>query len=391
MKKLLVMVIALLCAVSVLGAPAFSEVKASILRYEPTPASQGSTLDVWVQLSNPGTKAERGEVKFNAEYPFSLPGGQPERVDVGTIAATEDKVVKFTVFVDPNAPNGERSIKFLYKFGVTQDWIQLESPITIQSQDAGIVIESFKVLPIVPGQPAEVTMSLRNDGRIGVKNVDVRLDLSAETFSTIGTGAKKRIAHIPGGESETVTFMLQSDTSTDVKVHQIPVVLEFEDDRGNRYNDSSKISVMVNAKPELSMAIDGVDFADKRAAGTVSLKVINKGIVDVKYVTVRLAETDEYDVLSPSNEAYVGNLDNDDFETVDFIIKPGVDSPKLRVILEFKNPYNEPIAQEYVLPLRIITDADLGKGGFPFGTIIVLLLLGVGAWWYWKKRKSKKR
>ena len=67
MKKLILLL--LLCATSVYAVP---EISASILKYEPTPAEQGRTIDVWVQLSNAGTKAEKVVLKFEPEYPFSL-------------------------------------------------------------------------------------------------------------------------------------------------------------------------------------------------------------------------------------------------------------------------------------------------------------------------------
>src|SRR3989344_3148016 len=110
-----------------------AEVKASILRYNPTPAEQGNTVDVWIQLSNAGTKADQVSIKFVPEYPFSLPQGQSEDIDAGSVAATENKVIKFTLFVDSNAPNGDSKIKFSYKYSSVNDWIQLEAPISLET------------------------------------------------------------------------------------------------------------------------------------------------------------------------------------------------------------------------------------------------------------------
>jgi hypothetical protein len=110
----------------------------------------------------------------------------------------------------------------------------------------------------------------------------------------------------------------------------------------------------------------------------------------MKYVTVRLVETPDYDVLSSSNEAYVGNLDSDDFETVDFIIKPTAAEPRLQIQLEFKDPYNVDFKETYDLPLRIITQKELGNGGFPWG-ILLVVLAAIGGIVYWRIRRKKKR
>jgi len=392
MKKVIIALMLTLALAVVVQAAGGPMISASILRYEPTPAEQGNTVDVWVQLSNIGEKGDKVVVKFVPDYPFSLPPNAKGEVDVGTIAATESKVVKFTVFVDPNAPNGEQKITFLYKYTYDQ-WLEFEAPITVQTQNAVLVIDKVVVSPsqILPGQNAVVELTLRNMGRISVKNVDVGFDLTDSPFNTVGTGVKKRIDSIPFGESKTVEFTLASDPSTDVKLYTVPVNLNYQDEKNKAYNDTGKIGVRVNAEPEISLLVDKTDFASKTSAGTVGLKIVNKGVVDMKYVNIRLIQTPEYEVLSTSNEQYVGNLDSDDYETVDFIIKPLVASPRLSVQLEFKDPYNVDFKQDYNLPLRIVTQKDLGKGGFPWVTVIVVLLLvGGGVYWYLKRKKKHK-
>ncbi len=388
----LMLALALMIAASGVSAAGGAMVTASILRYEPTPAEQGNTVDVWVQLSNAGTKADMVAVKFLPEYPYSLAPGVQGEVDIGTISATENKVVKFTLFIDPNAPNGDRNVKFLYKHGTVDTWAQLEAPITIQTQNAGLMIDSYVIepSPVVPGQIFNVTLKFRNAGKIAVKNLDVSFDLPEGTFSTIGTGAKKRVDYIAAEETETVGFQMASDTSTAVKVYNVPVTLSYQDERNKQYTDTAKISIVVNAKPEISMSVDSTKFSSKTSPGTVSVKIVNKGVVNMKYVSIKLIETPDYEVLSSSNEAYVGNLDSDDFETVDFTIKPKVSEPRLQLQMEFKDPYNMAYQESYNLPLRIITAADLGNGGFPWGTIIIVLAV-VGGIIYWRVRKKKKR
>jgi len=394
MKKLIVMMLVLALCVGNVYALGGAMVAASVLKYEPAPAEQGNTVDVWVQLSNAGTQADQVAIKFLPAYPFSLPQGMSDTIDVGTIPATEDKLVKFTLFIDGNAPNGEKNMTFLYKYGTRNEWTKFDAPLSLQTQNAVLVIDDYQVNPaqVIPGQPVDVTLKLRNAGRIAIKNLDVGIDLADGSFSTIGSGAKKRVDRIDAGETETVTFKLASDTSTAVKVYSIPVSLYYQDERNKQFTDTAKFSLVVNAVPEMSMTIDSTKFDSKTKPGTVSLKVVNKGVVNLKYVTVRLVQTPEYDVLSSTNEQYVGNLDSDDFESVDFTIKPLKENPRLQVQVDFKDPYNVDFHQSYDLPLRIITAADLGTGGFPTGTVIVaLLIIGGGAYWWFKRKKKAKR
>lgn len=368
-----------------------AEIKASILRYEPAPAEQGNTVDVWVQLSNAGTKADRVAVKFAPEYPFSLTEGQDAEIDVDSISATENKVVKFTIFVDPTAPNGDKKIKFLYKYGISDQWTSLESPITIETQNAALVVDDYSVKPetVVPGQTATIELKLKNEGKIAVKNVDVGIDLGDGKFSTIGSGAKKRINYVGPEETQTATFQLASDTSTQVKVYSLPVTLSYQDERNKKYSDTAKISLVVNAQPELSLTVDSTKFDSKKTPGTVMLKIVNKGIVNLKYVTVKIGESKDYELLSSTNETYVGNLDSDDFETINFLIKPLVESPKLNVEVDFKDPYNVDFKQKQTVQVKIITDQDIGKSGSKLPILFVLLIIVAGTV-YWKYYYHKR-
>lgn len=394
MKKLTLILALLMLYATSAFAVGGAEVKASILRYEPAPAEQGNTVDVWVQLSNAGTKADRVAVKFVAEYPFTLPSGQAEEIDVGVLAATESKVVKYTLFIDGSAPNGDRNVTFLYKYGSINEWAKLETPITLQTQNAVLIVDAYKVTPspIVPGQSVNLELTLRNSGRIDVKNVDVSIDLEDGTFSTLGTGAKQRIDSIAAGESETITIKLASDTSTEVKVYSVPVTLSYQDTRNKQYNDAAKISLVVNAQPELSLTVDNTEFTDKKTPGKATLKIVNKGVVNLKYVTITLGEHPSYEILSSSNENYVGNLDSDDFETAEFTIKPLAETPLLFVKVDFKDPYNVDYSKTYEMPLRIITAKDLGQGGSSTWMIaVVLLLAGAGYWYYRRRQRHKKK
>src|SRR3989344_2631487 len=187
MKKLILLMIVLLLATTVNAIG--PEIEMSILRYEPAPAEQGNTFDIWLQLSNTGTQADNVVIKFVPEFPFSLPLGAREDLVVGTIAAIEEKVVKFSIFVDSNAPNGDKNIKFQYKTSESPQWTLFESPISIETQDAGLVIEDYTVAPstIIPGQTVTIDLLIRNAGKIGVKNIDVDLGVQENHFSTIGS------------------------------------------------------------------------------------------------------------------------------------------------------------------------------------------------------------
>lgn len=395
-KKLLFLaVVVLLLAVNASAAKQSPLVTADILKYEPSPVEPGGIMEVYVSITNDGTTSEAFEIEFVPEFPFSLGPGEDELKKLAALPRGENAVIKFWVLVDSKAPSQDRDIKFNYRYSSAPNWIQLQSPIAIRSTGAILNIEEYNTIPAIskPGDLVDVELILRNNGNLDIRNIDVALDLDESKFATIGSGTSKRISLIKAGQTEKVKFTVIADTLAEIKVHSVPVNLKFRDSRGTEYEEVAKFSLVMGSEPELKAVVDSTSISSKGRPGTVTLKVINMGIMDLKYLNMRLITTDQYAVLSASNEAYIGNLDSDDFETVDFIIKPESKDVQLKAIVDFKDPYNKEYQRQFLLPLRVFTSAELGQGGFNwFGTIVVLaILIGLGYWYYRRRKKKKKK
>ncbi len=385
--------IILALAMAVSGAKQGPFVSAEVLKYEPSPVEPGNIMEVWVSVTNEGTTSEDFSIEFVPEFPFELGPGEEEMKNLAALPQGENAIIKFLIYVDAQAPTGDKDIKFNYKYTAAPQWAQLKSPISIKTTGAILNIESYKTVPDVakPGDTIEVELFFRNSGSLDVKDVDVTLNIESG-FSTIGSGNSKRINFISAGGVASVKFSMIADTSAEIKVHSIPVSLKFKDNRGASYTQDTRFSLVMAAEPELTAVVDSTTISSENTPGTVTLKVINKGIMDLKYLNMRLASTDQYEVLSASNEAYIGNLDSDDFETVDFIIKPKSKNVQLWAIVEFKDTYNKEFERQFYLPLRVFSAAELGTGGsslpFIIGIVVVLVIIGYVIYRYKKRRKQ---
>jgi len=388
---LLVLILLAICASAAKQGP---WVTADILKYEPSPVEPGGIMEVYVSVTNEGTTSEDFAVEFIPDFPFSLGPGEDEVKTLSALPQGENALVKFWVSVDPEAPSEDRDIKFNYRYSSSPSWIQLQSPISIRTTGAILTIEEYSTKPLIskPGDLIDVKLKIRNSGSLDVKNIDVVLKLDESMFAAIGSGTSKRINFIGAGQTADVEFSLMADTSAEIKVYSIPVTLEFKDSRGTEYSDETRFSLVMGAEPELMAVVDSTTISSKGQPGSVSLKVINKGIMDLKYLNLRLISTDQYKVLSASNEAYIGNLDSDDFETAEFIIKPESKDVQLRAVLEFKDAYNKEYSRQFYLPLRVFSPRELGQGGTNWlGYLAVLVVLGVIGYWYYRRRKKNKK
>lgn len=393
-KKVVILVLMVfILAVSSSAAKQTPLITADILKYEPSPVEPGDIMEVYVSVTNDGTTSEAFTIEFIPEFPFSLGSGEEELKTLAALPRGENAIIKFWINVNANSPSEDRNIKFNYRYTSNPTWAQLKSPIAVRTSGAILHIAEYTTMPTTakPGGLVDIELTLRNSGSLDVRNVDITLNLDESKFSTIGSGTSKRVSLINAGDTEKVKFTLIADTSTEIKVHSIPVTLNFKDSRGTRYTEDTSFSLIMGAEPELMAVVDSTTISSRGRVGTVTLKVINRGIMDLKYLNMKLVSTDQYDVLSASNEAYIGNLDSDDFETVDFIIKPKKTDVQLKAIVDFKDPYNREYQRQFLLPLRVFSAKELGTGGSSLKFFLVLLVLAaVIGYWYYRRRKKKK-
>lgn len=391
--SIILMILMVVSAASVFAARQGPIISADILKYEPTPVEPGGYAEVWISVNNQGTTSEDFRIEFFPEYPFSLADGEDELKTLEALPADENAVIKFRFIVAHDAPNKDMPIKFQYQFGDSLVWTRLESDISIRTAGAKLTVDEYSTIPekIQPGDFVTIDIGLKNKGKITIKDIDVSLDLDESVLAPIGSGNTKRIKEILPGETGKISFTLIADTSADIKVYSIPLNLEYKDIRNAEYTDETRVSLVMSAEPDLAVVVDSSEITSLQKAGTVTLKVINKGITDLKYLNARLVSTDQYEVLSSSNEEYIGNMDSDDFETIEFLIKPKTDDVRLNIVVDFKDPYNKEYSQTYDLPLRIVSKAELGQSSFPWTTVfIVLLLAAVVIYWWYRRRKKKK-
>jgi len=392
--SLMVLLLVVVSAAGVFAARQGPVITADILKYEPAPVEPGGYVEVWVSITNLGTTSEDFKIDFFPEYPFSLAEGEDELKTLQALPADENAVIKYKLIVAHDAPNKDMPVKFQYQFGDSLVWTRLEGDISIRTAGALLTVDEYSTTPdaIQPGDFIKVDLELKNHGKITVKDIDVTLDLDESVIAPIGSGNTKRIKEILSGETETVSFSLIADTSAEIKVYSIPLKLDYKDIRNTEYSDETRISLIMSAEPDLMVVVDSTEVTAPDKPGTVTLKIINKGIMDLKYLNTRLVSTEQYEVLSPSNEEYIGNLDSDDFETFEFIIKPRVRNVRLNVVVDFKDPYNKDYSRTFDLPLRVISKAELGEKKSYTGTIIiVLLVLAVVIYWWYRRRKKKKQ
>jgi hypothetical protein len=381
------------------------DVRLSFVNQDPDPAEPGRYVDIRIKVENNGSiQAENLIVEFMQDYPFSLdPGVDPQDNRGGLPARQLGKnaiVIRYKVRVDENAVEGENEAYFRYKFDGS-DWIEIDPYIIdIRTHDAIISVDAVNVAKEVlePGLSSNVGIKISNKADSALEDIKVSLDLGGQPFIPIGSTNEQSIYRMKEGEAHTFNFKILANPEALAGVYQIPLKIEYSDEVGKRYFKNSTIGLIINSKPDLSVTLDGTGVYESGNGGEIVTKVVNKGVTDLKFMNMKLLTGDGYMILS-NNEAYLGNIDSDDFETADFdIYVQGTKDNQitLPIELEYKDANNKYYKENHrlILPLYSSKEAKklgLKEGGGPFGIIIAIILAGIVFWYYRRSKKNKKK
>jgi hypothetical protein len=421
MKKIVLLMVVLMALMNI-GYSAVSEsiagtesIVVTMINQEPDPVAPGNTVDVRFRIENKGSEpAEDMQIKLVPKYPFSLYSSDEEVKNIGTVAGGQRDDIgvreKFTLLVDKNAASGENLIEFWYKIG-NRPWTKSgDFFIEVRSREAVLAINEIETQPktITPGSSTKVTFTLENLAQTSLRDIKLKLEVLSAVitsagvttnelpFTPIGSGNEKTLKNIDAKSSAKISFDLFTDADSASKVYKVPYVLTYLDDAGANFTRSGVVGLIVDASPDISISLDSTAIYSAGAKGAVSIKFVNKGFSDIKFLDVVLKDTQDFDILS-NQEVYIGNLDSDDYETAEYnllVSDKAKESLPLPLHVAYRDANGELFEKDLTLNVALFSGNELkkrsGAGGNSFvGIVIVLIIVGVGIYIY-RRRKKKK-
>src|SRR3989344_6959074 len=223
--------------------------------------------------------------------------------------------------------------------------------ILIPMVSAQIAVQSFSSTPekISPGENVQLRVTLENVGNDDIENVLVSLDLSDVPFAPLRSSSEKIIDKIRDNDEETVLFELVALPDASSKIYKIPVRISY-----NSTLKSSLVSLEVSAKAKLDLILEESEVVKVNDKGAVTLKFINNGLTQIKFLKVTLQDSPYYEILSPRS-LYIGEVDIDDFETEEFLIISKVKDSRLVVALEYTDSNNNEFKETRNVNLNVYT------------------------------------
>jgi hypothetical protein len=402
---LISILVLIISSFSAIGAdPNLASFEVFLLTYEPSPAEPGSYLDVTFSATNIGKQAaSNAKFELIEEYPFSLDSSQDAIKELGPVGSKQDLVLKYKVRVDSQAVLGLTPLKIRYTTN-GNNWLTSEFNVDVRTSEAILVIDSIESPDtMIPGETSKVDITLNNLASATLKDVTLKLDLASTTatlatdvitidqpFVPIGSGMEQKEKFLAAGAKKTFSYNLRTYADAESKIYKIPMVITYKDESGTEYTKSEILGLVVGSQPRLSIEADASGLHAMNGYGDVTFKIINKGFTDVKFLTATLVESSDYQGDSHSKDVYVGTINSDDYESVDYHVKALANDVTFKLMLEYTDANNRPFTETIDIPVNISSQSKNQKSSTPWG-LIVLVVAGVGGFFWWKKHKKKKK
>ena len=258
---------------------------------------------------------------------------------------------------------------------------------------------------VAPGEVINIIIDVKNIFEYDVTNLNVKLILEGVDvpFAPYQSSSEDYLDELDKDDREDFKFKLITLPSTRTGIYKIPVIItyNYEGENDTILKGPIKeelISVIVNSEPELKVSLDDSVVLVKGKENVVALKIINSGLSDVKFLYVGVVDAAGLKFLS-EKEQYIGDINSDDFDSVDysiFVKSDASSSITLQVTLNFMDATNKEFTEtsNVVLKTYSLKEArGLGlvdKPKFIPYIVVGVFVIGFFVRRYLKKRKFKK-
>jgi len=382
-----------------------AKISVTLISQEPDPSEPGELLDLRFKVENLGGEGT-GDIIFELieDSPFTLYKGEAVR-NIGSMQAyqraEEGIIVHYELKVDENAIEGDNFVDIRYKLGENRPWVYVRDfTVRIRTRDLVVSVESIESNPetITPGKDFELSLTLKNNADSLINDVVVSLDLEDEDipFAPSKSTAEKQIYQIRSRTGKIIKFDLVALPDAERYIYKIPINISYTDETGMAYTKDDIISLKVSSTPDLLVNVDSSTIQGQIKSGEVVIRIVNRGLTNIKLLTAKIESDDNFDVIS-QQEVYVGNIDSDDYETVDYKLTVNSFEKTVELPLEitYMDSTNKKHQQSISLELRTNSPSKSSTmiSGIIGGLIKLAILVGLvylGYRIYKRFRKKKK-
>ena len=149
----------------------------------------------------------------------------------------------------------------------------------------------------------------------------------------------------------------------------------------------------MSAKTEIDFSAEVQGTAILNQEGTLSLEIINKGLGDIKSVSVQIFPQG-FELIS-KNKIFIGTINADDTDTATFDVIFTTTAPVLKAKVTYKDFENNAQTDTVNLPFKVYTQEEALKLGIikksNTGTYFLVLIVLLIIWFVWRRIKKARK
>ena len=263
---------------------------------------------------------------------------------------------------------------------------------------SAITVNSLTPNKLYPGEQATISLSIKNTLNQDVEDISMILLLEDTKFISVG-GSEESVDEIREDKDKSFDFTIKASQDIAPGDYNVPYVISYTDPNDNtkKIEKKGSIGIVVSARTELDY-IASAENPVVGQQGKVSLKIVNRGFGDVKFVSVKI-KPQGFTLIS-SEDVYIGNVDSDDFETAAYDVLFKDQNARLKASVEYRDFDNKKLVEEIDLPLNVYTREkalELGiikqSNTWMYGILVAVIIVAYFVYRYIRKRmkRNKKR
>ena len=266
---------------------------------------------------------------------------------------------------------------------------------------SAVIIDNVDQGTLYPGGESNLDITLKNNLDFDVEDLSFNLvftnptsiisTTTSQLFTPVGT-SEATLTTLSEDKSKILSFDIKASNSVAPGDYSLGYIFSYKPSITNStlVTKTGTLGITVNSKTKL----DFIAVTDKPIVGQegkLSLKIINKGFGEIKFVSVKIQPTG-FNLLSEDN-VYVGSISSDDFQTADYTVIFTKKTPALVATVTYKDFENNDRVENVNLDVRAYTQEEAIKLGLitPSKTPYIIAVVVIVVLFFIIRRILKKK
>jgi uncharacterized membrane protein len=255
-------------------------------------------------------------------------------------------------------------------------------------------VNSIKTIPenLIPGEQGILEVKIENIADFPLYDIRMEINLPSQ-ISFIQDTSKRQIYKMEATSIKNINFSIITLPSASEGVYNGSYNLQYVNHVGTEREETGEFGLLIKSEPKIFATVSNSEIYLGKTTGDITINFVNNDIANIKYLTVELLDSPDYTVLS-DNKKYIGDLDSDDFDSIDFNLKVNPEKTEIPLLLkiEYRDSINTFYSKDLKLDLKIRDPKELGikNNNAIYLIIIIVVAIAFVSYLYVKIKRKKK-